>query len=380
MKTIKIYIFIILILLGYSCSKDSTGPSNKNPNSPSNPIPADNATNVSITSILTWSCSDPENDSLNYDVYFGTYANPPLVNTAQTSNTYDPGTLNYETTYYWNIVAKDDNSNSTTGTVWHFTTRPSGGGGDFEWCDVLAGEYTFGEGDTIKTIDYDYHIMKNEVTNQQYVGYLIEALANGDITITTTTVEGYYPGDEHWIAGNYEFLDLDAGSCCINWTGIEFTIDSVYIEHPVVEVTWFGAYAFAEHYGLRLPLEHEWEKAARGNTGWNYPWGDYIDGSRANYWSSGDPWDNGTTPVGFYNGQNYQGFQTTDSPSPFGAYDMAGNVWDWTDSFYGDSRIIRGGSWFNPCDDIHSWGFEPPVSTYPYNSQFYLGFRCCRTQ
>ncbi len=77
-----------------------------------------------------------------------------------------------------------------------------------EWCFIPAGEYTYGEGDTIKTIDYDYQIMKYEVTNQQYVIYLEEAYTTRDIWIDGGDVVGYYEGDEHYPAGNYDFYDL----------------------------------------------------------------------------------------------------------------------------------------------------------------------------
>ncbi len=251
---------------------------------------------------------------------------------------------------------------------------------NLEWINVPAGQYTYGQGDTVKTINYDFQIMKYQVTNQQYVDYLVEALLVGNITVTTNTVQGYYTGDPHWPAGNYEFLNLYDSDCRIDWNGSSFSIVSGYEDHPVVEVTWFGSWGFAEHYGYRLPTEYEWEKAARGNTGWDYPWGDNIDGSRANYWNSGDPFDNGTTPVGYYDGSNHSGFQTTDSPSPFGAYDMVGNVWDWTDSFYGDSyanfRVQRGGSWYNINPYyLQSWVRicnDPPLSIYN------RGFRCSR--
>ncbi|MCK4338833.1 MAG: SUMF1/EgtB/PvdO family nonheme iron enzyme [Candidatus Cloacimonetes bacterium] len=258
----------------------------------------------------------------------------------------------------------------------------------FEWCTVPAGEYTYGWGDTIKTIDYDYQIMKNEVTNQQYVDYLEEAYAAGDIWIEGGYVVGYYEGDEHWSAGNYDFYDLGTPISGYNYARISWDGDSFIInvpsgynpgdfdDHPVVYVTWFGSWAFAEHYGLRLPTEHEWEKAARGNTGWNYPWGDNIDGSRANYLWSGDPWDNGTTPVGMYNGQNIQGFQTTDSPSPYGVYDMAGNVWEWTDSWWSSSsstRVLRSGGWSGAPPNLRSWSRG---HGYPATSIDGIGFRC----
>ncbi|MDP6853852.1 MAG: SUMF1/EgtB/PvdO family nonheme iron enzyme, partial [Candidatus Marinimicrobia bacterium] len=234
----------------------------------------------------------------------------------------------------------------------------------FEMVTVLAGDYTWGSEDEIRTISYDYEIMKYEVTNTQYVSYLEEALLSGDITVSSSTAQGYYAGDENYSAGEYEYLDLDDTDCRIIWDGASFSVIEGYGNHPVVEVTWFGAHAFAEYYGLRLPSEYEWEKAARGMTGADYPWGeDYGDdiSDNANYGNSGDPYEVGdwaeypqTTPIGYFNGEN----GTTDSPSPYGAYDMAGNVWNWTHSWWSEtssSRVFRGGSWYGNTDILQSW-------------------------
>jgi len=103
-----------------------TEPVGSPPNTPSNPNPADNATLISTYTDLSWDCSDPDGDTLTYDVYFGTSSNPTLVNSGQSSTTYEPGTLNEETTYYWKIKAHDDHSNSTSGNVWQFTTTSGG--------------------------------------------------------------------------------------------------------------------------------------------------------------------------------------------------------------------------------------------------------------
>jgi len=274
----------------------------------------------------------------------------------------------------WDFGAEHPNS---TGD--QFQIKIIADDGIFGWVTVNAGEYTYGEGDTVKTIDYDYQVSKYEITNAQYVAYLEEALANGDITVTSTSVEGYYTGDEHWGTGDYEYLDLDDGDCQIDYNGSKFSIITGYENHPAMEVTWFGANAFAEHFGCSLPTEEEWEKAARGNTGNTFPWGDALDGSRANYYNSSDPYDNGTTPVDYYNGTNHDGFQTTDSPSPYGAYDMAGNVWEWTNSFYGGLhsyyRVVRGGSWSHFTVNLQSWY---RLYQNPNNSGSY-GFRLSRT-
>ena len=129
------------------------------------------------------------------------------------------------------------------------------------------------------------------------------------------------------------------------------------LDHPVVNVTWHDAMAFAawlaERTGewWRLATEAEWEKAARGIDGRTYPWGDSFDKARCNTEESGI---GTTTPVGSY----------PNGASPCGAQDMVGNVWEWTSSLYNsypysqtdgrespDStrhRVLRGGSW---CED-----------------------------
>jgi formylglycine-generating enzyme required for sulfatase activity len=229
---------------------------------------------------------------------------------------------------------------------------------NLQWVRVPAGDYTWGYSDEIRTIDYNYDISKYEITNAQYVTYLENALSTGDITVTESVVEGYYEGDGQWSAGTYEYLIMDDQFCRIDYSGGMFNIISGYENHPVAMVTWFGADAFAKHFGWKLPSEEEWEKTARGNTGYDYPWGDNIDGSYANYSWSGDPYDNGTTPVGYYNGSDHNGFQTADSPSTYGAYDMSGNNWEWTLDFYSTSssnRVVRGGAWNGTSSTLKSW-------------------------
>lgn len=126
------------------------------------------------------------------------------------------------------------------------------------------------------------------------------------------------------------------------------------LDHPVVSVSWYDAVAYAfwlaRLTGQRwcLPAEAEWEKAARGTDGRLYPWGDTFDRGRANTRESGK---GATTPVGAY----------PNGASPAGAQDMAGNVWEWSNSVFkpypyrrNDGRelqkstencVLRGGSW-----------------------------------
>lgn len=93
--------------------------------------------------------------------------------------------------------------------------------------------------------------------------------------------------------------------------------------HPVTDVIWWDALAFARWNGMTLPSEAEWEKAARGVDGRIYPWGNAFDAKKCN---TEEGKKGGTTPVGLYSPQG---------DSPYGCADMAGNVWEWTRSLWG---------------------------------------------
>jgi hypothetical protein len=93
------------------------------PNIPSNPSPPNHATGVSTNADLSWTGGDPDaRDTVTYDVYFGTSSTPYLVSNDQLGTTYDPGTLAYNTKYYWQIIATDNHGALTTGPLWDFTT------------------------------------------------------------------------------------------------------------------------------------------------------------------------------------------------------------------------------------------------------------------
>jgi len=259
------------------------------------------------------------------------------------------------------------------------------------WVEIPAGEFLQGQFNKPVDIDYDYEIMVTDVTNDLYAEFLNAALADGSAQLNGPQVEGFYAGDtfaggrheEEINAANYNYIAVDDPYLRISFDGSTFSAKSDWKDHPVTMVSWFGAKAYCEYYGWRLPTELEWEKAARGTDGRAYPWGDEIDRNNANYYASRDPFEDmnnfgsRTTPVGFYNGSTYDGYVTLDSPSPYGIYDMAGNVWQWTADVYPAQhyRYMRGGSKDLYDNNLRVWVRNNATPTFTSPG---VGFRCVR--
>jgi formylglycine-generating enzyme required for sulfatase activity len=258
------------------------------------------------------------------------------------------------------------------------------------WTQVPAGEFYFGQHEDLATTDA-YEIMVTDVTVQQYADFLNAALADGYVKSDGEQIVGYYPGDEFRgvkheekiEAGDWLFIPLNDPSQRIKFDGKTFTVQQGYENHPMTMVSWFGAWGYCGYYKTRLPTEMEWEKAARGTDERPLPWGDEIQRENANFYSSRDPFEDmssfgsRTSPVGFYNGKNYDGYQTLDSASPYGLYDMAGNVWQWTGDVYEGMhyRFMRGGSKDTYDMDLRVWARNNATPTYFSPG---VGFRCVR--
>ncbi|MDH5762324.1 MAG: formylglycine-generating enzyme family protein [Nitrospinota bacterium] len=134
--------------------------------------------------------------------------------------------------------------------------------------------------------------------------------------------------------------------------------------HPVTKVTWHQASEYCAKIGGRLPTDPEWEKAARGENGFNYPWGDYKPRKRPHPFYSGVVKKN--------SGSNKQ------DVSSYGIHDMAGSVWEWTGDAQGESKIIRGGLWNLHLDFDYSKAYEK-TAIPPGERLSFLGFRCVRS-
>jgi hypothetical protein len=129
-KSIPIFILLFcFVLLIISCGQDNTTepPSNTSPNTPSNPHPSDEEDSVSIHTFLGWSCNDPDLDVLTYDIYLGTTQNPPHLESGVENIFYFPDPLTDNSTYYWKVVARDDQGATTSGSVWQFHTLEAPG-------------------------------------------------------------------------------------------------------------------------------------------------------------------------------------------------------------------------------------------------------------
>jgi formylglycine-generating enzyme required for sulfatase activity len=164
----------------------------------------------------------------------------------------------------------------------------------------------------------------------------------------------------------------------ITYDGNSYAVERGYDDHPMLEVTWYGAKKYCEYYGKRLPTEAEWEKAARGTKGWKFPWGNDAPNSKTANYDTGD-----TTPVGSY----------PEDVSPYGAYDMGGNLMEWVNDLYaydyysnspdqdptgpvvGYARVAKGGSWYFNADYMRC-AKRPNGNPGGANSS--TGFRCVR--
>ncbi|MEA3397881.1 MAG: SUMF1/EgtB/PvdO family nonheme iron enzyme, partial [Chloroflexota bacterium] len=201
--------------------------------------------------------------------------------------------------------------------------------------EIPGGEFSYGDEGEARYLP-GYRIGKYPVTNAQYASFL------------ETHPELPVP-----------FVDADWARS-YNWDPESRRYSEGRSNQPVVLVTLREAQSYCEWVGGRLPTEEEWERAARGDDGRTFPWGEVANPAYANSRESGL---GGLTPVGLY----------LEGASPYGLLDMAGNVWEWTSSdFDTRTKVIRGGAWNFSLESARSSVRE---CSRPDNRSHGIGFR-----
>lgn len=246
----------------------------------------------------------------------------------------------------------------------------------------------------------DFYVDRHEVSNAKYIAF-IDA--------------GGYTTEAWWNPVGWAWREANGVTLPANWNSNDYHGGGIAgnEQFPVNGVSWWEADAYCRWAGGRLPTEAEWEKAAKGGCETHgapaqcdasdtptYPWGEALSGPQANFLGSGDPYDGSgfTTPVGYYDGSDHGGYQTVDSPSPYGLCDVVGNVWEWCSTIRADypydpndgrenppvdtgecCRVLRGGTAWRSVNDASlrcadRYGDSPSVRAID------VGFRCARSE
>jgi len=270
---------------------------------------------------------------------------------------------------------------------------------------VQEGTFNMGSSDEqVKdAIDSCEQVRKN-LTSDQQGGYLCEfedesplhrvrlsAFWMDKTEITNNQFAMFLNAGNNYISKGEIWLDIGSKDSLIELKDGHFQPKSGYEKYPVVMVSWYGARAYCNWVGGRLPTEAEWEYAARGTTNSIYPWGNDFNGDWLNFcdrnctsgWRD-TKYDDGyryASPVGsFAEGRSWSG-----------ALDMAGNVWEWNNDLYGENyydyspsqnplgpevgqaKVVRGGGW----DASRRETRTARRGVYrPDRYLSYIGFRC----
>jgi formylglycine-generating enzyme required for sulfatase activity len=232
---------------------------------------------------------------------------------------------------------------------------------------VEGGSYImgFGKGELDEVPEHTvslnaFYIDKYEVTNKQFCDFL-NAKGNQK-------------------EGGASWLEIDDEDCRIQKVSGVYKPLSGFADHPVIEISWYGARAYAKWKGKRLPTEAEWEYAAKGGT----------KSKKFRYSGSNDPYE-----VAWYDANANQQTQPVGKKkaNELGIHDMSGNVWEWCSDWYEDKyyrkspktnpkgpptgkyRMLRGGAWVTVKSGLRMTMRD---FNFPYNCYYLNGFRCVK--
>jgi len=283
------------------------------------------------------------------------------------------------------VVVNKYNVNTQVDSVIFYKPTTSTNPINLTLVNIPGGTFTMGSPTTEVNRDDDevehqvtlsaFRMSKYEITNAQYAAFL----NTKSIGSNGLYAAGAYPTQAliYASSGSYDWG--------LHYTGSQWVPVAGYENHPVINVTWYGATEFATYAGGTLPTESQWEYACRGNTTTPFNTGACLSNAQANY-NWGYPYNTCTNTITTFLGTT----QTVGSytANAYGLHDMHGNVWEWcidwfatypttpqnnpTGATTGSSRVIRGSSWGGDAQNCRS-AFR--YFCIPGGSTYNIGFR-----